>query len=142
MKAQVAVDSRSRVFRTVLVSPVNMADRDGLPSRLHGRETQIWSDQATQGQTEVIRRHAPAVGDCTSRHYRQTRLLDERIKTRKWAKARVQTKVEHSFGVVKRGFSFEKVLHRGLATNMDRLEVTVALANLFMVGRQLLQLQV
>jgi IS5 family transposase len=42
---------------------------------------------------------------------------------------------------VKRVFGFQEVRYRGLAKNLHRLEVTAALANLFMVRRQLLRLQ-
>jgi len=80
MKAHVAVDSRSKLFHTVLVSAANVADRDALPYLLHGRETRVWGDQGYQGQTEVIRRCAPAAQDCTNRRYRQGGWTDETIK--------------------------------------------------------------
>ena len=141
MKAHVAVDSRHKLFHTVLVSAANVADRDALPYLLHGRETRVWGDQGYQGQTEVIRRCAPAARDCTNRRYRQAGWIDETIRAKNRAKARVRAKVEHSIGVVKRLFGFQKVRYRGLAKNLHRLEVTAALANLFMVRRQLLRLQ-
>jgi IS5 family transposase len=141
MKAHVAVDSRSKLFHTVLVSAANVADRDALPYLLHGRETRVWGDQGYQGQTEVIRRCAPAAQDCTNRRYRQGGWIDETIKATNREKSRVRAKVEHSIGVVKRIFGFQKVRYRGLAKNLHRLEVTAALANLFMVRRQLLHLQ-
>ena len=141
MKAHVAVDSRSKLFHTVLVSAANVADCDALPYLLHGRETRVWGDQAYQGQSEVIRRCAPAAQDCTNRRYRHGGWIDETIKARNREKSRVRAKVEHSIGVIKRVFGFQKVRYRGLAKNLHRLEVTAALANLFMVRRQLLRLQ-
>jgi IS5 family transposase len=39
MKAHVAVDSRSKLLHTVLVSAANLADRDAVPYLMHGRET-------------------------------------------------------------------------------------------------------
>ncbi len=53
-------------------------------------------------------------------------------------KSSVRAKVEHVFGVIKRVFGFQKVCYRGLAKNLHRLEVTAALANLFLVKRRLL----
>jgi transposase, IS5 family len=53
-------------------------------------------------------------------------------------KSRVRAKVEHSIGVIKRVFGFQKVRYRSLAKNLHRVEATAALANLFMVRRQLL----
>jgi IS5 family transposase len=42
------------------------------------------------------------------------------------------------FGVIKRVFGFQKVCYRGLAKNLHRLEVSAALANLFLSCRRLL----
>jgi hypothetical protein len=50
----------------------------------------------------------------------------------------VRSKVEHAIGVIKRVFGFQKVRYRGLAKNLHRLEVSAALANLFMMRRRLL----
>jgi transposase, IS5 family len=52
----------------------------------------------------------------------------EKAKSRN--KSRVRAKVEHTIGVIKRIFGFQKVRYRGLAKNLHRLEVTAALANL------------
>ena len=48
-------------------------------------------------------------------------------------------KAEHVFGVIKNIFGFRKVRYRGLAKNLHRLEVTAALANLYIVRRRLLR---
>jgi len=53
----------------------------------------------------------------------------------------VRARVEHAIGVIKRVFGFAKVRYRGLNKNLHRLLVTCALANLFMVRRQLLGCQ-
>jgi transposase, IS5 family len=53
-------------------------------------------------------------------------------------KSSVHAKVEHVFGVIKRVFGFQKVCYRGLAKNLHRLEVSAALANLFLSRRRLL----
>jgi len=95
-------------------------------------------DQAYQGQTDAIRSVAPRARDCTNRRYRFGQRVDEAIKAKNRNKSRVRAKVEHSIGVIKRVFGFQKVRYRGLAKNLHRLEVTAALANLFMVRRRLL----
>lgn len=43
------------------------------------------------------------------------------------------------FGVIKNIFGFRKVRYRGLAKNLHRLEVTAALANLYIVRQRLLR---
>jgi IS5 family transposase len=46
--------------------------------------------------------------------------------------------VEHAFWIIKGIFKFTKVRYRGLAKNLHRLQVTCALANIYMVRRRLL----
>ena len=54
-----------------------------------------------------------------------------------WAKkrnkSRIRARVEHSIGGIKRVFGFTKVRYRGLAKNGNRVFVTTALANIFLV---------
>jgi len=140
MKAHVGVDSKTKLIHTILASPANVSDVDALPYLLHGRETRVWGDQGYQGQREVIRRRSPRAKDFTNRKYRGRGWVNELEKAKNRTKSQVRAKVEHSIGVIKRVFGFQKVRYRGLAKNLHRLEVTAALANLFMVRRQLLAL--
>ena len=64
-------------------------------------------------------------------------LLDEAI-GRRTAKSRIRARVKHSIGVIKRVFGFTKVRYRGLAKNGNRVFVTAALANIFLVRYSLL----
>lgn len=139
MKAHIGVDSRSKLIHTILASAANVADRDALPYLLHGKETRVWGDQGYQGQGEVIRQHAVRAKDFTNRVYRRHGKVNEIEKAKNRTKSQVRAKVEHVFGVIKRVFGFEKVRYRGLAKNLHRLQVTAALANLFMVRRHLIK---
>src|SRR3974390_1901482 len=138
MKAHVGVDSRTKLVHTILVSPANVHDREALPYLLHGNETRGWGDQGYQGQTEVIHEVAPKAKDFTNRRYRHNGRIDEVEKAKNRNKSRVRAKVEHVFGVIKNIFGFKKTRYRGLAKNLNRLEATAALTNLYMVRRQLL----
>lgn len=139
MKAHVAVDSKTKLIHTILASAANVADRDALPYLLHGRETRVWGDQGYRGQKAVIRRVARGAKDFTNQRYRWGSRVDERIRILNRHKSSVRSKVEHSIGVIKRVFGFQKVRYRGLAKNLHRLQVTAGLANLFMVRRRLLR---
>jgi IS5 family transposase len=138
MKAHFGIDSKHKLIHTVLASAANVADADALPYLLHGGETRVWGDQAYQGQGEVIRKRAPKALNFINRRYRHRHWIDEVEKSKNRTKSRVRAKVEHPIGVIKRIFGFQKVRYRGLAKNLHRLEVTSALANLFMVRRRLL----
>jgi transposase, IS5 family len=140
MKAHIGVDSKTKLIHTILASAANVSDVDALPYLLHGRETRVWGDQSYQGQTDEIRSRAPRAKDFTNRKYRGRGWINELEKAKNRTKSQVRAKVEHSIGVIKRVFGFQKVRYRGLAKNLHRLEVTAALANLFIVRRRLLAL--
>jgi IS5 family transposase len=138
MKAHVGVDSHTKLIHTVLVSAANVHDREALPHLLHGKETRVWGDQGYQGQTAIIRKHAPQAKDFTNRRYRYNGKINEIEKAKNRNKSRVRAKVEHVFGVIKNIFGFRKTRYRGLAKNLHRLQVTAALTNLYLVRRRLL----
>jgi transposase, IS5 family len=138
MKAHVGVDSKTKLIHTILASPANWSDVEALPYLLHGRETRVWGDQSYQGRSEVIRARAPRAKDFTNRKYRGRGWFNEVEMAKNRTKSQVRAKVEHTIGVIKRVFGFRKVRYRGLAKNLHRLEVTAALANLYMVRRRLL----
>lgn len=138
MKAHVGVDSKTKLIHTILASAANVGDALALPHLLHGKETRVWGDQAYRGQKEAMRVAAPRARDFTNQRYRWGSRIDEVIKATNRNKSRVRAKVEHTIGVIKRVFGFQKVRYRGLAKNLHRLEVTAALANMYMVRRRLL----
>lgn len=133
MKMHVGVDSQSKVIHTVAVTPANTADCKVLGQLLHGRESRVYGDQAYKSQREVIRAKAPKARDFTNRQCKWKHVLDETIKAKNRNKSRVRARVEHSIGVIKRVFGFTKVRYRGLAKNGNRVFVTAALANIFLV---------
>ncbi len=141
MKAHIGVDSRTKVIHAVIATAANVADATVLPDLLHGDETRVWDDQAYRGQREVIREHAPNARDFTNRCYRHRGIVDEVERACNRTKSKVRAKVEHCFGMMKRVFGFAKVRYRRLDQNANRLFVTCALSNLFVVRHRLLRLQ-
>jgi IS5 family transposase len=138
LKAHIGVDSRTKLVHTVLASAANVADCLALQYLLHGKERRVWGDQAYRGQKAAIRAGAPRAKDFTNQRYRWGKRIDESLKATNRRKSSVRAKVEHVFGVIKRVFGFQKVCYRGLAKNLHRLEVSAALANLFLSRRRLL----
>ena len=67
MKAHIGVDSQTKVIHAVVATPANVHDSVCVPDLLDGEETRLWGDSAYQGQTEVIRKHAPKAKDLTNR---------------------------------------------------------------------------
>src|SRR6266699_1388842 len=139
MKAHVGVDSKTKIIHTAVVTAANVSDSAVLPELLHGEETRVWGDQAYRGQRAVIRECAPQAQDCTHRRYRYKDGVDEVERAKNRTKSKVRSKVEHVFGVMKLKFGFVKVRYRGLKKNANRLFVTCALVNLFLLRKKLLR---
>jgi len=141
MKAHIGVDRKSKLIHSVVATPANMADGNVIGELLHGAETRVWGDAAYAGRTERIRAKAPNAKDFTQRRGRGYRYLSEYDRWINRARSRVRARVEHSIGLIKRVFGFSKVRYRGIEKNANRLFVTCALANLFMVRHRLLRLR-
>jgi len=140
MKAHIGVDSQTKIVHSVVATPANVHDSVCLPELLHGEEARVWGDSAYQGQSEVIRKHAPKATDFTNRRYRYKKGVDELQRAKNKTKSSVRAKVEHPLLIIKRIFRFAKTRYKGLAKNAHRLLVTCALANLYMLRRRLWRL--
>jgi IS5 family transposase len=138
MKVHVGVDAQSKVIHSVVTTPANTADCKVLAQLLHGEEARVYGDQAYKSQRHVIRARAPRARDFTNRQCKWKHFIDEAIKAKNRTKSRIRSRVEHSIGVIKRVFGFSKVRYRGLAKNANRVFVTAALANVFLVRYTLL----
>ncbi len=141
MKAHIGVDSKTKLIHSVIATPANTHDSQALPYLLHGHETRVWGDSAYSGQTEVIRKTAPCAQDFTHHKGCRNRALTEIDQQQNRIKSKVRAKVEHVFRIIKCGFGFVKVRYRGLLKNTNRLLVTCALTNLYIVRRRLLRMQ-
>jgi IS5 family transposase len=142
MKAHVGVDAETKLIHSIAATAANVADCRVLPALLHGDETAVWGDQAYQGQTEVIRQHAPNAQDRINRLWK-TKLKvypDRREENR--VKSKTRSRVEHIFALLKLKFGFVKVRFRGLAKNLNRLQTTCALINLCTARKHLLAVSV
>jgi transposase, IS5 family len=140
MKAHIGVDSQTKVIHSVVTTPANVHDSVCLSDLLHGDEARVWGDSAYQGQSEVIRKHAPKAKDFTTRRYRYKDIVDEEERAKNKTKSSVRAKVEHPLLVIKRIFGFVKTRYKGLAKNTHRLLVTCALTNLYLMRRRLWRL--
>lgn len=138
MNAHIGVDSKSKLIHSVLATSANVHDSQVLGDLLHGQERRSWGDSAYTGQTDVIRGVAPKARDLTNRKGFRNRALTEDDRAKNRSKSQVRAPVEHPFLVIKRILGFAKVCNRGMDKNANRLFVACALANLFMIRRQLI----
>ena len=104
-------------MHTVVTSAASVADAHMLPDLLHGDEKKVWGDAGYQGQTGAIHEAAPQAQDMTSRRTKFKNYVDEEAKRKNTTKARVRSKVEWPFRILKRIFGFTKVRYRGIWKN-------------------------
>ncbi|WP_420239342.1 IS5 family transposase [Telmatobacter bradus] len=139
-KAHLGVDSKSGIVHSVGTSAASVADKHMLPDLLHGAEKKVWGDAGYQGQTEAIHAAAPGAQDMTSRRTKFKNYVDEEAKRKNTTKARVRSKVEWCFRILKRVFGFTKVRYRGLRKNHEWLCAAFALVNLYQNRKRLVAL--
>ena len=142
MKAHVGVDAESGLVHSVIGTPANVADVTKAHDLLHGGETVAFGDAGYIGveqRPECKRRieWQVAMKPGQRRTLRDTAAgrLRDRIEH---LKAQVRARGEHAFRVIKRQFGYVKVRYRGLTKNTAQLHTLFALANIWMVRRQLL----
>jgi transposase, IS5 family len=144
MKAHIGADETSGLVHSVEGTAANVSDISQAHALLHGEEKRVGADA---GYTGVQKRpEVVALG----------RAIEWRVAARRsshqaqpegWAKAlngawetlkaRARALVEHPFHIIKNLFKHRKVRYRGLEKNTGQLRVLFALANLYMVRRQL-----
>jgi IS5 family transposase len=139
-KAHIGVDSKEGVVHSVCTSAASVSDVHMLPNLLHGAENKVWGDAGYQGQTEAIHAAAPNAQDMTSRRARYKGGVDEVERRKNRTKARVRSKVEWPFRILKRIFGFTKVRYRGLKKNHEWLLAAFALVNLYQHRKRLVPL--
>lgn len=138
MKLHVGVDSKSGVAHSATVTNARVHDSQVMEALLHGGEAAIYGDRAYAGHQK--RQHYEALGLHwrVQRRGHRHRALNQRERQWNRRQSSVRAKVEHIFHVIKRLWGHHKVRYRGLAKNEAQCFSLLALANLYLVRRELL----
>ena len=136
MQLHIGADKRG-IVHTVTATDARVADVTELPHLLHGREREVFGDQAYWKEAD---RQAFAARGVRYRINRRPnrRPLSERWRLINRARSRTRACGEHPFRVVKQLWGFTKVRYRGLAKNLARAQTMFALTNLYQLRRELL----
>ena len=139
MKAHTGVDAGTGLVHSITVTGANVHDLDEITHLVRADDQVVYADAGYQG----VAKRPEIIAD---EHLAQ---VEWRIAARKSAltqmhpheqaiesrKASVRAKVEHVFLIVKRDFGLAKTRYRGLAKNLNQLQVAMASANLLMTAR-------
>jgi IS5 family transposase len=139
MKLHIGVDSKTKLVHSAVATAANVHDSQVLDDLLHGDETRVWGDTAYAGQKRTLKEIAPQSRDFTQQKASRNRALSAQERNRNRTKSRVRSRVEHVFHILKCRFGFTKVRYRGLEKNANHLFAALALVNLVMAKRRLLQ---
>ncbi len=147
MKAHLGVDAESGLVHTVVGTAANVGDVTQTAQVLHGEEKVVYLDA---GYTGVEKREElkdldidwqVAMKRGKLKALPEDSPLGQLLRKLETVKARIRSKVEHPFHIVKNLFHFRKVRYKGLAKNTAQLHTLFGLANLVIAKRRLLALQ-
>jgi IS5 family transposase len=144
MKAHVGSDAETGLVHTVEATAANAHDVTMAHALLHGEEDDVFGDAGYRGAEKREENRDTGVNWHIAMRPGKRRALNKALDSQRLideierCKARIRARGEHAFRVVKRQFGYTKVRYRGLVKNTAQLRTLFALANLFMVRRQLL----
>jgi transposase, IS5 family len=138
MKAHIGVDADSGIVHSLDTTTAKVHDSRIWDDLLHGGETSVWADKAYvsaeradafagPGKFWGVMRKAPKGGELHPDEEYINHLI-----------AKVRSRVEHPFRVLKRQFGYIKTRYRGLTKNRAQLFSLFALGNLYLVRRKLM----
>ena len=140
MKAHVGTDTRGRVH-SVVVTDAAVHDSQTMDELVHGEEETLYGDKA---YASIERKEDwEAQGGSWRVNRKAQRCYKLTAADRSFNKKNNRTRAlgEHAFGVIKHLWGYRKVRYKGLEKNTNHVLALFALANLYMVRRDLRRLQ-
>jgi len=138
MKAHVGTDTRRGLVHRVVVTDASVHDSRVMDDLLHGEETAVYGDKAYADEVKRMEYKARRIEWRISRKGKRGHPLGEEDQEWNHTHNRIRAKGEHAFLVVKCLWNYRKVRYRGLAKNAAQVFSLFALANLYLVRKELL----
>ena len=139
MKAHIGVDAGTGYVHSVTATAASVHDLDQITHLVRADDDVVYTDAGYQGAER-----RPDVADDPHLSKVEYRIAARKSKLAAMAqpdrvaesrKASVRAKVEHPFLIVKRDFGFTRTRYRGMAKNLNHLNVLFASANWVMRAR-------
>ena len=138
MKAHVGTESKRGLVHSIVVTNAGVHDSQVMDDLLHGEEKSVYGDKAYSNagksqefESQGIEWHIDHKGSIGHP-------LTQEDKDWNHEQHRTRAKGEHAFLVVKHLWGYRKVKYKGLAKNAAQVFSLFALANLYMVRKDLL----
>ncbi len=141
MKAHVGTDTRRGLVHSIEITNAAVHDSQVMDNLLHGEESAVYGDKAYSdtGKKEVF--ESQGIEWHIDRKGSPNHPLTQDDKEWNHEQHRTRAKGEHAFLVVKHLWGYRKVRYRGLYKNAAQVFSLFALANLYLVRRDLLLLR-
>jgi IS5 family transposase len=137
MKAHVGTDTGKGLAHSVVVTDASVHDSQVMDKLMHGEEQTVYGDKAYTSEARRQEYEAKGIRWRVNRKAcRHCQLTPEDVEYNH-KQSQVRAKGEHVFLVVKHLWRYQKVRYKGLFKNAAQVFSLFALANLYMVRREL-----
>jgi transposase, IS5 family len=137
MKAHVGTDTRRGLVHKVIVTNASVHDSRVMDDLLSGEETVVYGDKAYADEVRMNRYRERGIEWCINRKGNRSRPLSDGDREWNHVHNRIRAKGEHAFHVVKCLWNYRKVRYKGLVKNAAQIFSLFALANLYLVRKEL-----
>ena len=137
MKAHVGTDTGKGLVHSVVVTDAAVHDSKVMDKLLHGEEKAVYGDKAYAGEERKKEYEGRGIEWCVKRKANRGQELTEEDREYNHRQGKIRAKVEHVFQVVKHIFQHRKVRYKGLKKNLAQVFSLFALANIYLVRREL-----
>ena len=139
MKAHLGVNAGTGYAHTVTATAANVHDLEEAPNLVRADDETVYADYGYQGAAKrpeiTEHEHLPKIEWRIAARKGALKTISDHDRAIESRKAAVRAKVEHPFLVVKRDFAFTKTRYRGIAKNLNHLQMLFASANWLMRAR-------
>ncbi len=136
MKFHTGADKRG-VVHSLTATHAAVADITQMEALLHGQEREIFGDQAYWKEADRKRFTGAGVRYRVNRRGNVYRPLTDHQKMINRSRSRLRARGEHAYRIVKQLWGFAKVRYRGIAKNAARAFTSFALANLYLMRKDI-----
>ena len=141
MKAHVGTDTRRGLVHRIIVTDASVHDSQVMDDLLHGEESIVYGDKAYADEGKRQEYEGNGIAWCINRKGSRWSPLSQKDKDWNHEQNRIRAKGEHAFRIVKHLWKYQKVRYKGLKKNAAQVFTLFALANLYMVRKELLQME-
>ena len=137
MKAHVGTDTGKGLAHSVVVTDAAVHDSHVMDDLLHGEEQAVYGDRAYTSEKKKKEYRDRGIEWCINRKACRHYQLTPEDMEYNHKQSQVRAKGEHIFLVVKHLWRYQKVRYKGLYKNAAQVFSLFALANLYLVRREL-----